>query len=203
MTKRVYNFSPGPAVSALSVLVQIQSEMPFAAGRRRLGARNPAIAARRSTPSWPKRNRLSGSCSACRELSHPVHAGGRPFAIHDDCFEFFARHRQDGPNTSSPALGQCGAEGSTKRRADPHRLDGKEHNYSYLPAFNELNSAPTRHTSISRRTKRSRGPIRRPARHRRGAADLRFVVRFPVPPDRRGQVWLIYACAKRMPAFPA
>ncbi|HEX4000922.1 MAG TPA: 3-phosphoserine/phosphohydroxythreonine transaminase [Pirellulales bacterium] len=142
MTKRVYNFSPGPAVLPLPVLEQIQSEMLSLPG---MGASVLEISHRSAAfdAILAEAQALLRQLLGVPENYRIVFMQGGAHLQFTTVAQNFLRGA--GKTAEYIITGTWGnAALKEAQKEGPTRVvwDGKEHNYSYLPEFGELKLSP-------------------------------------------------------------
>ena len=200
MPKRVYNFSPGPAVSPCP-----SWKPPSATCWPCRGPASPswksAIAPSSSTDHRAGRGQSSQAAGHSRQLPRPVPARRGPVAVRHDPHELAAQHAASRPITSSPAPGRKRPPTRPRRKATVQVGLGRqaEQLQPRAPA-GRAEAGPQRRLCLPDLERDHPGRAI-PSEPECGDVPLvcdassDFLSR-PVPIDRYG---LIYACARRTP----
>ena len=182
MTKRVYNFSPGPAVLPLPVLEQIQSEMlslpGVGASVLEISHRSPAFDAILAESQTLIRQ-LLGVPENYRIL---FMQGGAHLQFTAMALNFLRGTGKTAEYIITGTWGNAALKEAQKEGPDARRL-GRQGAQLFAPAGVQRTEIQPRRRVCPHDVERDDPgrAIRRPARHRLGAADLRFVVRLSCP----------------------
>ena len=143
MEKRVYNFSPGPAVLPLPVLQEAQRDLLALPGHGHLdpGNQPPLEGLRQDHQSG--RGQPSHPAEDSRQLPRAVHARRGDPPVRHGPHEPVARHAASRPTTSSPAPGAKRPAKKPRRKAPCSvAWDGKAGNFNRVPKQSESNLDP-------------------------------------------------------------
>lgn len=138
MAKRVFNFSPGPAVLPVPVLEQIQSEIMalpgVGASVMEISHRSPAFDAIHAEAQTLLRQLLR----VPENYSVVFMQGGAHLLFSAVAMDFLRGTGKTADYIITGSWGNIALKEAQKEGTARAVWDGKDHNYSYLPAFGEL-----------------------------------------------------------------